>query len=169
MIQTNFNEIENDSYPDGDFYVYVFRHGDDILYVGESIYAPSRVWEHFHKRRSNSHLSNVIDFIGRENIIVDLYEPNEIAAHCNKMNWAIVQSVEYDMPLSDCISMEAKDSRKDFESYLIYTLSPLCNASGKKSDPEKVMQVSNKYNNGGIANEGMFFRTFTKESKLNGT
>ena len=144
MVTTNFEQIENDTYPEGNFYVYVFRYGEDIFYVGESVCAPSRIWEHFCKIRSNLYLSQIIDFVGKENILIDMYSGHDIAQYFGKeevMKYADVFNRTYE----ETIDFFAKEERCDFESRLIYELSPLCNGMGKKSDPEKVKILRSKY------------------------
>ncbi len=146
MVTTNFEQIENDTYPDGDFYVYVFRCGEDILYVGESTYAPSRVEEHFAKQRSNFNLSQVIDKVGIDQIEVDMYDCTDILMGLGfSENRLQMLPLIYSTSYERAVLIEGKDSRKEFESKLIYELSPLCNGIGRKSDPEKVRILGNKY------------------------
>lgn len=45
----------------------------------------------------------------------------------------------------NAIRIQAEQSRKEYESKLIYELSPLCNGTGRKSDPEKVRILGSKY------------------------
>ena len=158
MITTNWDEIKNNAYPDGPFCVYVFRHDNDILYVGESRYAPSRVWEHFRKQRSNAQLSEVIDTIGANNIKVDMYSPADVVKELGVPKQRIdLLSQIYVTSYEHAIDLEGYDCRKEFESKLIYELSPLCNASGKKSDINKVMELGEKYYNQlKYANDGIY-------------
>ena len=146
MVTTNFEQIENDTYPDGDFYVYVFRCGEDVLYVGESTCAPTRVWEHFRMQRSNANLSQIINHIGRKNIQVDMYDCVDILDGLNfSKNRLDMLPLIYMTSYENAIRIQAEQSRKEYESKLIYELSPLCNGTGRKSDPEKVRILGSKY------------------------
>jgi hypothetical protein len=146
VIATNYEEIKNDTYPDGDYYVYVFRCGEDILYIGESTYAPSRVWEHFRKQRTNRNLSEAIEVAGIENITVDMYDAADIVKGMGLPK----QHVElwcqlYDVSQHEAVRLSGKDARKGYEEKLIYDMSPLCNGVGRKSDPQKVRALGDKY------------------------
>jgi predicted GIY-YIG superfamily endonuclease len=74
METRTIQQLINDDYPKGSFYVYAFRSGYDYLYIGESQNAQYRVSEHLLGKRSNSSLQRalstnrcshwVVDFIG---------------------------------------------------------------------------------------------------------
>lgn len=146
MITTNYREIKDETYPDGDYYVYVIRCGEDTLYIGESTCAPSRVWEHFRGQRTNANLSQAIEVAGTGNITVDMYDATDIVKGIGLPKCLIEsRSQLWDVSYDAAESLEGKDARKEYEEKLIYEMSPLCNAVGKKSNPQKVLELGDKY------------------------
>lgn len=146
MITASYREVKDEMYPDGDYYVYVIRCAEDILYIGESSYAPSRVWEHFRGQRTNAGLSEAIKVAGAGNITVDMYDAIDIVkgvglSRCQIEAWSQWYGVSYD----EAVRFAGKDARKEYEAKLIYEMSPLCNAMGKKSNPQKVRELGDRY------------------------
>ena len=126
--------------PGFDYWVYVFRRNNDVLYVGETTNMPNRLREHLAGIKSNSGLTN--DFIenGVDGVAVDLYNGADMVKWLR--DEAIIDFLEYQqqkagnalasfggpMTREEIIATYGRMNRVKFEKQLIVELKPLFNA-----------------------------------------
>lgn len=115
------------AHKDGErYFVYVFRRGDDVLYVGES----KLIWQRLghHLEGVNSNLSLTEELRKGGDIVIDLYSAQDIVTSAG-IEGFIDMCVHADpgCPREFFIISAGCDYRKFFESELIRELKPLCN------------------------------------------
>jgi len=180
METRTIQQLINDDYPKGRFYVYAFRNGYDYLYIGESQNAQYRVSEHLLGKRSNSSLQRalltnrcshwVVDFIGANEILshfgfdkfVKLDYEDKLSHYNKKINQGEKTYLfggvtwEWHKPnLNIMRDVLASKYRKEFEGRMIFVISPAFNSMGKKSNYKKAQKTYEKYIKPYIANEGI--------------
>ena len=166
MISKTIAQLNNNEWPPEDerYYVYVFRNGEDILYVGTSSQVTSRVSEHLAGNRSNSDLQQAMTINDCSSWEVDFYSAHDLVLHFDledrcRLSWESdykdqdLQETDPFFPgvrikpvtFQQVESFEASAYRTDFEKDLILTLSPAFNGQCPKSDYTRAGEVRLRY------------------------
>ena len=125
------------------YFVYVFRIGDDVLYVGESSNAIARIEEHVFENRTNKLLSGILS--SRDDYQVDLYDAFDLISFSGEDSLINLPDDEKDVMFSGPKS----HIRKLFERHLINKLSPAFNTKDINgiSNKSKRQSTARKYSN----------------------